>query len=128
MSWDDLPTDLHIKILAMHFEIRNEACKKIQKNWGKYFAPIIGAIDVALELEVGEDGFFLVMWPSTARIMEHCANKISGKNHHGFWKFITQQIKLGLYNELYTGGPDAPYYNRTELACDKLIQKLNIIY
>tara|TARA_Y100000591_G_scaffold333389_1_gene376986 strand:- start:15300 stop:15692 length:393 start_codon:yes stop_codon:yes gene_type:complete len=130
MSWDDLPIELHVKILANRFELRNIACKKIQNCWNNYFGPIRGAIDIALELEVGEDGIFLVYWPSTAKIMEYCANKITGKNHRGFWKFIVEQIQTGLREKRDALGTDpySIYYTRTAIACQEITNKLNKNY
>ena len=128
MNWEDLPIEIRLKILAIHFNTREQACKKIQKNWRKYFAPIESAIDIALELEVDLDGIFIVLWPETAKIMEYCARVVSGKHHRGFWKFIIDQIQIGLHLFEYTGGPTAIYYNRTEEACQKLIKKLDIVY
>ena len=125
MSWEGLPIELRTIILSMRFDIRNNASKLIQKSWGKYFAPIGSAIEVALELEVDQDGTFLIMWPSTAKIMEHCAKVVTGKHHREFWKFIIEQIQIGLFKDEHTGGPGAIYYNRTEFACDKLVEKLN---
>ena len=58
--------------------------------------------------------------------MEHCVNTTSEKHHIGFWKFITEQIQIGLFKDQYTGGPGSIYYNRTEVACNKLIKKLNL--
>ena len=125
MSWEGLPIELRTKILFIRFDIRNNACKLIQKKWSKYFARIESAIDIALELEVDNEGTFLVMWPSNTRIMEYCAKIVTGKHHRGFWKFIVDQIQIGLFKDEYTGGPGAIYYNRTEFACDKLVEKLN---
>lgn len=125
MSWECLPIELRTNILSIRFDIRNNACKLIQKNWNKYFARIESAIEIALELEVDQDGTFLVMWPSNATIMEYCAKVVTGKHNRGFWKFIIQEIQLGLYKDEYIGGPGSIYYNRTEIACDILVKKLN---
>lgn len=125
MSWECLPIELRTNILSIRFDIRNNACKLIQKNWNKYFGRIESAIEIALELEVDQDGTFLVMWPSNATIMEYCAKVVTGKHNRGFWKFIIQEIQVGLYKDEYTGGPGSIYYNRTEIACDILVKKLN---
>mgnify|MGYP004188593363 CR=1 FL=1 len=125
MSWEGLPIELRTKILSIRFDIRNNACKLLQTNWSKYLARIESAIDIALEFEVDHNSIFLTMIPSNARIMEYCAKVVTGKHHRGFWKFIIQQIQFGLFKDEYTGGPGAIYYNRTEIACDKLVKKLN---
>ena len=125
MSWEGLPIELRTKILSIRFDIRNNACKLIQKNWYIYLARIESAIDIALEFEVDHDGIFLTMVPSNARIMEYCAEVVTGKKNRAFWKFIIEQIQIGLFKDEYTGGPGSIYYNRTEIACDKLVKKLN---
>ena len=124
MNWEDLPIEIRIEILAIHFYTREQACKKIQKNWKKYFAPIVSAIDIALKLEVDFDGIFLVMWPETANILEFCARVVSAKHHRGFWKFIVNHVQIALHLNEDTGGPFVTYYNRTKQACQKLIEKL----
>ena len=125
MSWEALPIELRVQILSMRYNIRNNSSILIQKIWNKYLAKIENAIEVALELQVNVDGIFLVSCPSTSRIMEYCANVVNRKHHRAFWEFIIEQIQIGLFREEFTGGPGAIYYNRTEIACDKLIKKLN---
>ena len=126
MKWNDLPVELRIKILKLHFDMREQSCLNIQKNWKKYIARIESAIDIALELEVDLDGVFNVLWPETSLILEYCARVISGKHHRGFWTFIVDQIQIGLHINEHTGGPSAIYYNRTEQACEKLSKKFNL--
>ena len=125
MSWVSLPIELRVQILSMRYNIRNNSSILIQNTWNKYLAKIENVIEVALELEVNVDGIFLVSSPSTSRIMEYCANVVNRKHHRAFWEFIIEQIQIGLFREEFTGGPGAIYYNRTEIACDKLIKKLN---
>ncbi len=125
MSWVSLPIELRVQILSMRYNIRNNSSILIQNTWNKYLAKIENVIEVALELEVNVDGIFLVSSPSTSRIMEYCAKVVNRKHHRAFWEFIIEQIQIGLFREEFTGGPGAIYYNRTEIACDKLIKKLN---
>lgn len=125
MSWESLPIELRVQILSIRYNIRNNSSILIQNTWNKYLAKIENVIEVALELQVNVDGIFLVSSPSTSRIMEYCANVVNRKHHRAFWEFIIEQIQIGLFSEEFTGGPGAIYYNRTEIACDKLIKKLN---
>ena len=41
MSWDMLPSDIHIYILKIRNNIRNDASNIIQKYWRKYYKTIV---------------------------------------------------------------------------------------
>ncbi len=124
MSWEILPIEIRIEILSLRHDIRYSSAKKIQKQWIKHMLPEVTALDLSLDLEIDNDEIILVSLPRTARIMKLCANIISGKHNRFYWEIVMEGIKEGLELEEYMGGPSSIYYNRTEEAYEKILNKL----
>ena len=122
MSWERLPIDLTTQILAQRFALRNQAIKTIQNNWRKHIQKDIIAIDISLEIEIDENSYMVVSSPDTAKILEFCANIISGKHNKKYWLIILEGIKEGLSiidnNDIY--------YNKSQVAYNKILTKFNL--
>ena len=82
------------------------------------------AIDLALELQVDQEGYIMVSIPETSDILNICLKIMKNKIGLWFWEIILEKLKNGLYIEEYTGGPGAIYYNRTEQAYYDLLKKV----
>ena len=122
MSWELLPIDLTTQILAQRYILRNQAIKTIQNNWRKYMQKDIIAIDISLEIEIDENSYMMVSSPDTAKILDFCANIISGKHDEKYWLIILEGIKEGLS---IIDNIDI-YYNQSQAAYHKILTKFNL--
>ena len=118
MSWDLLPIDLRVMILSLRHEIREDAGLKIKKCWRKFQIP-----KKIAKMLVGSVPLLGMMNPDTADIMEYCVKILSGKEHPVFWDNILSNIEYELWMDEYSGGPGAPYKNRSEKAYYILSQR-----
>ncbi len=132
MSWDALPTDLHVLILSFRNEIRNTASLTIQRVWGKYIAPSIAALDIILEIEVDQNGIILATWKPNIKILEYCTRVLSGYNNKSFWNVILEGIYEGLIaDEVWVtdahcnNTPNIKYYYYTEKLYYELLNKFS---
>ena len=57
MFWDNLPLDLRVYILSIRYDIRSKSSEIISKSWRKYIIADNLAIDLALELQVDQEGY-----------------------------------------------------------------------
>ena len=124
MFWDNLPLELRIYILSIRYDIRFKSSRIISKSWKKYIMADNLAIDLALELQVDQDGYIMVSIPETSEILNICLKIMKNKIGLWFWEIILEKLKNGLFIEEYTGGPGAIYYNRTEQAYQDLLKKV----
>ena len=124
MFWDNLPLDLRVYILSIRYNIRNKSSEIISKSWRKYIMADNLAIDLALELQVDQEGYLMVSIPETSEILNICLKIMKNKIGLWFWETILEKLKNGLFIEEYTGGPSAIYYNRTEQAYQDLLKKV----
>ena len=126
MSWENLPIEIRVEILSIRYDLRYTASNKIQNGWKKYMLPEVTAMDISLDIEIDSDEIIMVSLPQTANLMEICAHIIRGKHNQDYWLVVMEGIKEGLVMDEYTGGPSAVYYNRTEKAYHKILNKLGI--
>ena len=100
---------------------KEDACRTIQNCWLRYIAPSLAALKLALKLEICENNEIHIMRNDfNAKIMEYCVRVLSGRQHRGFWKYILELIKRGLWIDEFTGGPRAYLYVRVQKAYDIL--------
>ena len=126
MSWETLPIEIRTDILAIRYNLRYIASNKIQKRWKKYMLPELTAMDISLDIEIDSDEIIMVSLPQTANLIEICAHIIRGKHNQDYWLLVMEGIKEGLDIDEYTGGPGSVYYNRTEKAYHKILNKLGM--
>lgn len=124
MSWESLPIEIRVEILSIRYDLRYTASNKIQNGWKKYMLPEVTAMDISLDIEIDSDEIIMVSLPQTAKLMEICAHIIRGKHNQDYWLLVMEYIKEGLDIDEYTGGPGSVYYNRTEKAYRKILNKL----
>ena len=132
MNWELLPIELRVLILSFRHEIRNDACKTIQKKWNKYFGRKCAAIDITGELHVDENGTIITTWRSTAKIMKYCSRVLTGRTHEEFWNIILENLNEGLNNDKnwiskchQTLDDRVIYYYKTKRAYDTLIERFS---
>ena len=107
-----------------------DAAHKFQKCWKKYRAPKIVAAQ--LRDSVYEDPLpgiepgINVMNPSTSAVIVYAAKVLSGREEKHEWVLFLSRVAHGLWEDQYTGGPGARYYNRSEIALEVLKTKFNV--
>jgi len=118
-----LPADIHEYI----FFIRDQRLViLIQKKWRKYHAPKIVAADLLASCYSSRPGIYasvLVMEPHTAGVMEYIVKVLSGKEDRTIWNTFLEDIEYALFEDQFSGGPWAQYYNRTDAAFETLKDK-----
>ena len=132
MSWESLPIELRCMILSFRYDIRNNACKKIQNKWKNVSAHEDTVIDIMLDLEVDANGMILTMWESTASILDFCCKKMSGKFNQKLWKILLESIREALlYDEVwaeettFNETPNLKYYYKVESAYHEILNKIS---
>lgn len=124
MFWDNLPLDLRVYILSIRYDIRSKSSEIICKARKKYIITDNLAIDLALELQIDQEGYIMVSIPETSEILNICLKIMKNKIGLWFWDIILERLQDGLFIEEYTDGPSAIYYNRTEQAYYDLLKKV----
>lgn len=130
---DLLPNDLRLHI----FKFRDiESAKMIQNMWYRYHIKMNALIEITENCYFKSTNYsldppiFAPSLPDTANIIEFIDKKIEKHNKRicltYVWKELFNNIYDGLKMEEYCGGPGAVYYNRTEYAFNRLINKLDI--
>lgn len=129
---ESLPRELREYIYDLRDVILSDTATKIQKKWLKYRAPKVAAEqlrDSVYELMTTDaDGLEIdVMNPHTVQVIEYVATVLSGKEERYEWTLFLSAITRGLWEDQFTGGPGARYYNRTEIALNTLRQKFGFV-
>jgi hypothetical protein len=122
MTWDELPLELHEKILTIHHKLREEAQTKIIRCWEKFQAPK----KVAYYL-VEKERFGLpmsIMFPEAASIIKYCAKVLSGKEKQIYWFSVLSELEYELWLNKNNSGPAL---SRVRDAFIKLIEKFEYI-
>ena len=127
MNWYSLPIEIRCLILSMRHAMRKNALKTILKAMNKFQTPKNAAYEmISPFMDPERDDTISVMIPQMAQITEFCVKVLSGKENPQFWKAVLEKLTEKLWLDQYSGGPGAKYYNRTEVAVDKLCLKFNM--
>ena len=106
-----------------------DAAHKFQKCWKKYRAPKIVAAQLRdsvyeeFRTFPGMESEIDVMNPYTADVIVYSAKVLSGREERHKWIMFLRRVEQGLWENQWTGGPGARYYNRSEIAFEVLKTK-----
>ena len=127
MSWENLPSEIGAKILATRYNMRNEACKKIQaRHQIRQHLREQTAIDISLDIEIDENESIIVCAPELAIILDTCSHLINGNYNREYWLLIMEGIKesLTINHDVY--GKELMYYMYSKQAYKKILEKLRV--
>jgi hypothetical protein len=120
----DLPNDVQAYIIA----IRNDECAlRIQRIWRGRFDRLRKVVEILREFWRPSTPLLLApywdvnaMSPETGIQIEYCVKYANFEEMPGVWEDFLHAIEQSLWEDEYTGGRGAEFYQRTERAKDML--------
>lgn len=129
MSYDNLPIELRIMILAQIHNIYEENARLIQQYWYKFINPQKVAIKLLKDFANNLIDFHNSMVPETGRIITYSAKVLTSKGSPkkiNFCISIIKLLQLCLWFNEYSDGPQAYVYNKIEKGLHILAKKFDI--